>query len=38
VLRNRYGIEVPEDDYEQLMTLNRSVAYLEPRLDRSGTS
>jgi acyl carrier protein len=31
-LRKRYGIEVPEDDYIQLATLDGSVAYLEPRM------
>ncbi|RLC95392.1 MAG: acyl carrier protein [Chloroflexi bacterium] len=31
-LRKRYGIEVPEDDYQQLATLDSSVAYLEPRM------
>jgi acyl carrier protein len=31
-LRKRYGIEVPEADYMQLDTLDRSVAYLEPRM------
>ncbi len=31
-LRKRYGIEVPEDDYVQLATLDSSVAYLEPRM------
>jgi len=31
-LRKRYGIEVPEDDYMQLNTLDSSVAYLEPRM------
>jgi acyl carrier protein len=31
-LRKRYGVEVPEDDYMQLATLDSSVAYLEPRL------
>jgi len=31
-LRKRYGIEVPEDDYAQLATLDSSVAYLEPRM------
>jgi acyl carrier protein len=31
-LRKRYGIEVPEDDYMQLNTLDGSVAYLEPRM------
>ena len=31
-LRKRYGIEVPEDDYKQLATIDSSVAYLEPRM------
>ena len=31
-LRKRYGIEVPEDDYMELATLDGSVAYLEPRM------
>lgn len=31
VLRTRYGIEVPEEDYQELMTLNSSVAYLGPK-------
>jgi len=31
-LRKRYGIEVPEDDYVHLATLDGSVAYLEPRM------
>ena len=31
-LRKRYGIEVPEDDYTQLATLDGSVDYLEPRM------
>ena len=31
-LRKRYGIEVPEDDYMQLATLDGTVAYLEPLL------
>ena len=38
VLRNRYGIEVPEEDYQELLTLNTSVEYLGPRFDRSGSS
>jgi acyl carrier protein len=29
-LRKRYGIEVPENDYPKLATLDGSVAYLEP--------
>jgi acyl carrier protein len=31
-LRKRYGIEVPEDDYMELATIDSSVAYLEPRM------
>ena len=31
-LRKRYGIEVPEDDYTQLATIESSVTYLEPRM------
>ena len=31
-LRKRYDIDVPEDDYEQLLTLDSTVAYLEPRM------
>ena len=31
-LRKRYGIEVPEDDYMELSTIDGSVAYLEPRM------
>ncbi len=31
-LRKRYGIEVPEDDYMQLATLDGCVAYLDPRM------
>ena len=30
-LRKRYGIEVPEEDYLNLATLDGAVAYLEPR-------
>jgi acyl carrier protein len=31
-LRKRYGIEVPEEDYVNLATLDSAVAYLEPRM------
>ena len=31
-LRKRYGIEVPEDDYKELATLDSSMSYLEPRM------
>jgi acyl carrier protein len=33
-LRKRYGIEVPENDYMQLATLDGSTAYLEPRMKK----
>mgnify|MGYP001096206826 FL=1 len=33
-LRKRYGIEVPEEDYRKLATLDSAVAYLEPRMAR----
>lgn len=32
-LRKVYGIEVPESDYMELSTLERSVAYLQPRME-----
>jgi acyl carrier protein len=31
-LRKRYGIEVSEEDYMKLATLDSAVAYLEPRM------
>ena len=31
-LRKRYGIEVPEEDYPQLASLDSCVAYLGPKL------
>jgi acyl carrier protein len=31
-LQMRYGIEIPEDDFIELTTLNRCVEYLSPRL------
>lgn len=31
-LRKRYGVEVPEDDYPKLASLNSSIDYLEPKL------
>ena len=31
-LRKRYRIEVPESDYMQLVTLESSLNYLEPRM------
>ena len=31
-LRKKYGIQVPEDDYPKLATLNSCVDYLAPKL------
>jgi len=31
-LRKRYGVQVPEEDYKELATLDGCVAYLQPRL------
>ncbi len=31
-LRKQYGVEVPESDYPQLVTLTSSTNYLEPKL------
>lgn len=31
-LRKRYDVEVPEEDYEQLATLDGAVAYLESHM------
>ena len=31
-LRKKYGVEVPEDDYPKLATLDSCVEYLEPKL------
>ena len=31
-LRKQYGVEVPENDYPQLATLNSCIDYLEPKL------
>ncbi len=31
-LRKRYGVEVPEDDYMELTTVDGALAYLEPRM------
>ena len=33
-LRKKYGIEVPEEDYMELATLNKCVAYLKPKFDQ----
>ncbi len=38
VLRSRYGIEVPEADYPELMTLKTSVAYLGPKFKKGESS
>ena len=32
-LQMNYGIEIPEDDFIELTTLNRCVAYLGPKLE-----
>ena len=32
-LQMRYGLEIPEDDFMELTTLNRCVAYLAPRIE-----
>ena len=32
-LRKRYKIEVPEDDYPQLLTMNSTLEYLLPKFD-----
>ena len=31
-LQMRYGLEIPEDDFIELTTLNRAAAYLGPKL------
>lgn len=31
-LRKRYGVQVPEEDYKELATLDGCVAYLSPKL------
>ncbi|GAB4333564.1 MAG: acyl carrier protein [Desulfobulbaceae bacterium] len=31
-LRKRYKLQIPEEDYPELSTLNSCVAYLEPKL------
>jgi len=35
-LRMRYGIDVPEEDYMELTTLDRCVAYLGPKFESVG--
>ena len=32
-LRKRYGVQVPEEDYKELATLDGCVAYLHPKLE-----
>ncbi len=32
-LQMRYGLEIPEDDFIELTTLNRCVAYLGPKIE-----
>jgi len=34
-LQMRYGLEIPEDDFIELTTLNRCVGYLGPKLETS---
>jgi len=34
-LHDRYGVEVPEEEYIELTTLNRCVAYLLPKLEKA---
>lgn len=31
-LRKKYGVEVPEEDYPKLATLNSCMEYLEPKM------
>lgn len=31
-LRKRYGVQVPNEDYEHLESMNKTVAYLEPAM------
>jgi acyl carrier protein len=31
-LRKRYRVQIPEEDYEHLATMQGTVAYLEPKL------
>jgi len=33
-LRKRHGIEVPEEDYPELVTLDKCAAYLGPKLNK----
>jgi acyl carrier protein len=32
-LRKRYGIQIPEEDYEELATIDGCVKYLTPRIE-----
>ena len=34
-LQDRYGIEVPEEDFVEFDTLNRCAAYLTPKLEEA---
>jgi len=34
-LQMRYGLEIPEDDFIELTSLNRCAAYLGPKLEAS---
>jgi acyl carrier protein len=34
-LRKRYQLQIPEEEYPQLATLNSCVSYLEPKLQAS---
>ena len=34
-LQMRYGIEIPEDDFIELTSLDRAAAYLSPKLEAS---
>ena len=31
-LRKRYRVQVPEEDYENLVSMTKTVAYLEPKM------
>jgi acyl carrier protein len=31
-LRKRYRVQVPEEDYEHLVSMDKTVAYLEPKM------
>jgi acyl carrier protein len=31
-LRKRYRVQVPEEDYEHLVSMTKTVAYLEPKM------